>query len=122
MLRMTSLRRKVLNMILSSDVPLTEKSIRESVHPRPHKTSVYRALDFLLKKRAIKRFQYNADSHFYVAYSNRHVHYIICQKCKKMTPFSGCIAKQLEKGVEEETGYRISDHNLYFTGLCGDCT
>ena len=53
--------------------------------------------------------------------TKHHHHHLICKTCGKVVPFEEDLLDELERLVEQETGFRVSDHELKFYGQCEEC-
>jgi len=50
-----------------------------------------------------------------------HKHYLICTKCNYMTPIKFCPFEEMEKTLQEDTGFYIQGHKLEVYGQCAKC-
>ena len=50
-----------------------------------------------------------------------HHHHLICKTCGKVLPFKDDLLDELERHIEEETGFHVLDHELKFYGQCSEC-
>ena len=48
-------------------------------------------------------------------------HYLICQRCHRLTEFPCNGLDGLIEDVRQQTAYTITDHLLELSGLCPDC-
>ena len=44
-----------------------------------------------------------------------------CKTCGKVLPFKDDLLDELERHIEEETGFHVLDHELKFYGQCSEC-
>ena len=51
----------------------------------------------------------------------RTVQLLICKTCGKVLPFKDDLLDELERHIEEETGFHVLDHELKFYGQCSEC-
>ncbi|WP_313791023.1 Fur family transcriptional regulator [Peptoniphilus equinus] len=54
------------------------------------------------------------------AEAHRH-HHLICIQCGHVTEFKLDLLENLEREIEEEEDFKITDHSLKFYGYCKDC-
>lgn len=95
-------------------------SIIQTEYPNVSKATLYRNLSQLADAGIIKKIEgLEPSAHFD---HNTHSHYhFICKKCGKVFDISDNIAKDVVKKAEKETGFRITNHEIVFQGLCKDC-
>ena len=48
-------------------------------------------------------------------------HHLICTKCKKVTEFSEDMLDALETDIMKKCGFKVTDHQVKFFGLCEEC-
>ena len=102
--------------------PTAEKlySIIQIEYPQVSKATLYRNLAQLVEAGIIKKIDgLEPSSHFD---HNTHPHYhFICEKCGRVYDVSCDVAKNVAEKAEEETGFKITSHEIVFKGLCKDC-
>lgn len=102
--------------------PTAEKlySIIQIEYPEVSKATLYRNLSQLAQAGIIKKIDgLETSAHFD---HNTHLHYhFICEKCGRVFDVSCNVAKDVVNNTEEETGFKITNHELVFKGLCKDC-
>jgi Fur family ferric uptake transcriptional regulator len=118
--RLTRLRKEILHLIEKAKKPLSVKIIKNRLVRKPNLSSIYRALEFLEKKNLIQRVSFSGISYYYKREEGQG-HFLICKECNEMISFDDCIAENLQKKIQKEYGYKITDHVLYFEGLCTEC-
>jgi Fur family ferric uptake transcriptional regulator len=52
---------------------------------------------------------------------HHHHHHMICVSCGKVLAFQEDLLDNLERKIEQTTGFIVSDHEVKFYGLCSDC-
>lgn len=120
--RETKQRRLVLQAVRSRHDHPTAEQIYEDVHATDPKIShgtVYRNLNCLSEDGIIchvrvpgaDRYDLRTDLHYH----------IYCVKCKKVTDASYSYKPFLDAETEENSGYRIIRHRLFFEGICAEC-
>ncbi|HEY8229458.1 MAG TPA: transcriptional repressor [Rhodanobacteraceae bacterium] len=125
-LRLTPLRREVLELVANARKPVKAYDLLESLrdnHAGAAPPTVYRALDFLLehgfihKLESINAFvfcQHPAEAH--------QVPFLICDKCENATEVcdEGAIAKLIEQQARG-FGFRAKAQTLEVHGVCMRC-
>ena len=48
-------------------------------------------------------------------------HHLICTKCKRVTEFSEDMLDALETDIMKKCGFKVTDHQVKFFGLCEEC-
>ena len=126
-LRLTPLRREVLDLVAKARKPVKAYDLLESLrdnHAGAAPPTVYRALDFLLengfihKLESINAFvfcQHPAEAH--------QVPFLICDKCENATEVcdEGAIAKLIEQQARG-FGFRAKAQTLEVHGVCRACS
>lgn len=112
------------------DKHLSAEDVYEIVrvdHPEIGLATVYRTVQLLSEIQLLDRiilddgcvryeirYMPNGDIH--------HHHHLICRTCGKVLSFRKDLLDTLEKQIEEDTGFRVLDHELKFYGQCKECT
>jgi Fur family ferric uptake transcriptional regulator len=118
--RLTAWRKRVLVAVESSTCPVTAKAIHSQLGGRPDVSTVYRALEFLEDRGLVSSLTL-FDGERYFSRAVGHEHLIMCSNCHEIKTFDKCPAAGLQRTVEQDSGYRITGHVLYFSGLCPAC-
>lgn len=121
MKRLTSLRREVLDLINSSESPLSADAIYGALKEKPNLSSVYRSLAFLEDEGLIRSISFECETRFYFSSEREPVHFLHCKKCHKTEPFYEFFADSFAKKVAESRDFTITNHVFYFIGICGEC-
>lgn len=122
--KMTRQRRAVIRVVTSGSDYLTPGSIYEKVredHPDVGLVTVYRTLEVLNRLGLICKLHTGNSSCGYTIGASEHHHHLICNKCHQVVAVAHCGIEEIQQGLVEETGFRIDDHLLEFTGLCPAC-
>ncbi|NLE24754.1 MAG: transcriptional repressor [Clostridiaceae bacterium] len=97
-------------------IKLKEKGIYISL------STVYRCLETLHEKDiVIKSNLPDYNKAMYEYNHNEHRHHMICVKCHKMLPVTGCPLEEYEKHIESKFGFKVKGHNLEVYGYCDNC-
>lgn len=127
--KLTPQRRVVIHALTSSQDHLTPAGVFEKVsqdHPGIGLVTVYRTLKLLAELGLICELHTGDNCPSYTAGTSQHHHHLICSGCGKVFDFTGAniiepSLSTLEARLSHESGFRIYDHQLEFTGLCQIC-
>jgi Fur family zinc uptake transcriptional regulator len=128
--RLTEKRRKILEIMVSSDMPLSPYEVvdqyNEMAESKMPANSAYRILDFLVSENLAHKLasaqKYVACSHIICDHTHEVPQFLICSQCQKVQEM-GIQAKlmvQLKDNVES-TGYSMTSQQLEIQCLCPDC-
>jgi len=125
--RITQMRRHLLNLFLKATTPLSVLSINEileaeNVHV--NKTTIYRELEFLLERKLITSIQFNEDKKRYELIRDHH-HHLVCDQCgnieevkiKALEDLFG----EIETQLRDLKKFKLVNHSLEFFGVCKEC-
>lgn len=127
--KLTPQRRAVIYALTSSPDHLTPAAIFEKVsrdHPGIGLVTIYRTLKLLVELGLVCELHTGDNCPSYTAGTPQHHHHLICSGCGKVVDFAGANIIEpslttLEERLSQESGFRIDDHLLEFTGLCRVC-
>jgi len=124
-LRLTPLRRQVLELILAAGGPVKAYDLLDSLTTSHHSAApptVYRALDFLLENHFIHRLEtrnaYVSCFHPEASHSGQ---FLICEQCDQVTEIN---APEMTQGVLKaaaEQGFKPSKEVVEVYGICRKC-
>ncbi len=128
-LRMTAQRRQVLDVLLSSHVPVSAYEIIDRIAQhgrRPSPISVYRALDFLLANRFAHRIE---SRNAFLACSQDHgtaaaepmLVFLLCEACGAAAEAEPPRLAAMLDDVAERAGFRTKSAVLEMRGTCALC-
>lgn len=131
-LKTTSQRMAILKVLLAQpDSHLTAEEIYDLVKkdwPDIGLATVYRNIQLLSEMNLIDKL--NLDDG-YVRYEigdqnqenhhHHHHHHMICVSCGKVFAFQEDLLDNLEKKIEQTTGFIVSDHEVKLYGHCAQC-
>ena len=129
--KLTNLRRQVLNALLQEDRALSAYELmevcnRESNEPMPA-MSVYRILSFLEEQSLAHKLssanKYVACSHINCAHQHyRRPQFLICNDCTKVQEVEvSSEALVAMEQVAETAGFHLESRQLELSGICNDC-
>jgi Fur family ferric uptake transcriptional regulator len=127
--KLTPQRRAVVLAITSSQDHLTPAAIFEKAKqslPGIGLVTVYRTLKLLAELDLICELHAGDNCPSYIAGTSQHHHHLVCSGCGKVVDFVSPRliehnVAELEGRLSRESGFRIDDHLLEFTGLCKLC-
>ncbi|MDO5026310.1 MAG: Fur family transcriptional regulator [Tissierellia bacterium] len=120
-IRATKTRLDILNLLKDSD-PLTADEIYEKLQSKGAKlSSIYRNLSILTDENILIKIVGIDSFSYFQLNTDTHKHHLICKECKKTIPLDNCPMENLEKEIEEQTNFLITNHIFEFIGICPDC-
>jgi Fur family zinc uptake transcriptional regulator len=123
--RLTPIRRKVLELLLSHGRSLKAYELLESmraVHPGAAPPTVYRALDFLMEEGLIHRLDaVNAWSACNDAAGAPHDLLVVCTSCGAVAELSDPAMSKLLAERVARTGFALASHETEIRALCAQC-
>jgi len=57
----------------------------------------------------------------YAFCSARHHHHLVCKRCGLVAEVPGCALQPVERELERQNNFAITDHALTFFGTCQEC-
>ena len=130
-LKVTNQRLLVLQVLAENkDRHLTAEDIYELVkedYPEIGLATIYRTVQLLLEMQLVDRISLDDGcaryeiGEFFDGEERHHHHHLICRTCGKVLPFKDDLLDELERHIEEETGFHVLDHELKFYGQCSEC-
>jgi Fur family ferric uptake transcriptional regulator len=91
-------------------------------YPKIGLVTVYRTLQLLDRFGFLCKLHTNSNSSSYLLSSlSAHHHHLVCSSCGTVVNFVDCGLQQLEERLTHESGYKIEDHFLEFSGRCQRC-
>jgi len=124
--KLTPIRRRVLETLLSSHRPLGAYEVIEELAksmPRPAPITVYRALDFLMEHRLVHRIE---SRNAFIACAQDHdatamVAFLICERCGLVGEIPAAPVAQSLDASARATGFAPSMSLVEVTGVCAHC-
>jgi len=119
--RLTPLRQDLVHHFTRTTHPISVPELQRTF-AGSHKTTLYRALDSLVKEGLIQEIDFGDGTKRYETASRDHHHHLICTNCRQITDVSlPNDLIQSEQLIEHQHHFQISRHNLEFFGLCINC-
>jgi Fur family ferric uptake transcriptional regulator len=132
--RITSGRRVILDVLSEHHGHLSAEDVYNKVHecyPAIGLASVYRTLQMLVNVGLVFKFDFGDGRARYEVVEcplgQDHHHHFICTGCGRIINHSDFIEEELaflkkvEEGLMKKYGFKITNHNLQFHGLCNHC-
>lgn len=124
-IRNTKQKRLITSILKNAERPLSINEIYTIIIndiPRIAKSTIYRNIVQLLDHNLIEKHHLSDNETFYLykEKEGEHLHFIMCDDCKKTYNIFSCPIKEIEDSIEAE-GFIIKNHQLYITGICKDC-
>lgn len=88
--------------------------------PHISKGTVYRNLNVLEDEGVIIELNVDGMVGRYEIRQHNHYHFI-CEKCGRIFDINEPVEARLNAKFAKKTGFKITDHQLEFRGLCRDC-
>ena len=84
-------------------------------------STVFRAVSSLEREGLVKRIDLGDGKVHYELFDEHHEH-IRCEKCGRVVEVPGCVLADASAAVRASTGFKVTSHQLLFTGVCLDCS
>ena len=133
--RMTLPRRLILDFLHEHCGHLSAEEIFNGLRgrlPNLALATVYRTLDTLTELGILHKFSFgDGKSRYEFAEgpsSLGHHHHLVCTSCGRIIDYTEFIKeesellKNTEKGLSNKYNFKISSHQIYFYGLCSECS
>ncbi|HWA91335.1 MAG TPA: Fur family transcriptional regulator [Rhizomicrobium sp.] len=123
--RLTPLRRKVLEIVLSSHRPIGAYDVLAALAQggtRPAPPTVYRALDFLCAQGFVHRIDsLSAFAACFAPEKAHRSHFLLCQVCGRAAEIDDPALDAALEAASRRTRFRASRETVEITGVCADC-
>ncbi len=122
--KLTSQRRAIIEVISHSHEHFTPADIYGKVKARHRNiglVTVYRALEMLQQNGMLCEVHIGDTCRSYLKRVGGHHHHLVCNGCGRVVDFGNCGLDSLEQRVMRETGFKIDQHLLEFSGSCPEC-
>jgi Fe2+ or Zn2+ uptake regulation protein len=118
--KITPNRLAVLEVLQSSNEPLSAKDIRQKIRGIDYVT-LYRTLEHFRETGLVSKISLS-DKKAYYEYTTKHHHHIVCTGCGVIEELSDCaIPKSKLLGMKTGKFPEVSRHSLEFFGTCSAC-
>ncbi|MBF0499574.1 MAG: transcriptional repressor [Candidatus Riflebacteria bacterium] len=131
--RLTASRKIILDIFRYGSRPLSAEDIYLAIRAENKNvglTTIYRALDSLVKANIVRKFAVNTERALYELAGKQaceHHHHLVCRKCDLLIDYKDfCeeevrLIKRIEELVAKRHSFEIHDHQLSFVGICNRC-
>ncbi|MBL7202499.1 MAG: transcriptional repressor [Anaerolineae bacterium] len=122
--RMTSQRRLVLQVLEASDGHLDADALCARVKARDPDVSlatVYRTLSVLRELGLVEKHHLGEDHGHYEAVREVPHYHFTCRRCGQVIEFDSSLVGQIEQGLCEREGVRVTGTHLHVSGYCARC-
>jgi Fur family transcriptional regulator, peroxide stress response regulator len=122
-MRVTSQRQVILEELQKVKSHPTANEVFDMVRrrlPRIGLGTVYRNLDLLADRGIIKKLEFGGEQKRFDGDTSPHYH-IRCVKCNRVEDIFIERYNELEKSAASCCNYKILDHHVQFSGICGKC-
>jgi len=121
MLKKTKTRKRVEEILLSADTPLTANDIYTILHQEQITlSSIYRTLDTYTKEGIIAK-ENNIDGiAIYTLKQDDHHHFLECKNCHKKIKLDYCPYHQANSKIKKNNAFEVDETNVVY-GTCKDC-
>jgi len=124
MLRMTTQRRAILDLINASNKHWDADEVLWALVDAGHSVgiaTIYRGLAALESQGLINSIQL-ADKKRYERANKAHHDHMICTECGHIEEFSHQTIEDLQQAVAAEKSFKLTGHQLVMFGICSQCT
>jgi Fur family zinc uptake transcriptional regulator len=123
--QLTPIRKALLVLIYSHDVPITAYELlrlyRET-SPKAESMTVYRALDFLKKNHLIHRLESkNAYAACHTPEKQHQAQFLLCEKCSQSQEIYVSALEKAAKNTANQYHFVLSERPIEIIGICKKC-
>jgi Fe2+ or Zn2+ uptake regulation protein len=83
-------------------------------------STVFRAVSGLEREGLIKRLDVG-DGKVHYELADEHHEHIRCDGCGRVVEVPGCVLEDASSAVTSSTGFKVTSHQLLFSGVCPEC-
>jgi len=121
--RMTKQRRIILDVLRSTTSHPTADWLYEKVKdkiPNISLGTVYRNLNILKEMNEIMELNYGSTYSRFDGNPQNHYHFV-CERCGMGFDMDEEVHREMDRRVEEKTGFTVRYHRMEFYGTCREC-
>ncbi|MBE0429409.1 MAG: transcriptional repressor [Thermoleophilia bacterium] len=122
--RLTKMRKAIMEEMSLAGKPLSVKQLTALLRDRglsPHKTSVYRALNFMLETGLVTRTTFGEKQGRYELSALGHHHHAVCESCGEIKDVDCSRGIREIEEVLRSLDFRVNFHLVEFVGVCKRC-
>ena len=121
-LKKTKNRQRILDALEKENHPVTAEELYFRLHREDiNLSTVYRTLNTFAANGLVHQEVNEKKQNVYVLHHDEDSHVLVCTKCHKRVPLTGCPYHEVNEEIEKKTGFRIKDQNIEIYGVCPDC-
>lgn len=90
-------------------------------YPGISQGTVYRNLEKLAEEKEIRKLSIPGEPERFDHIYKEHYH-VKCEKCGRLFDVDMECISGLEEKIRDSHGFRFTGYNIFFTGICPDCT
>ena len=127
-LKITPKRKGIIEFFLKNNVYSTPEDIWKYMKKNFNKMglpTIYRNLAELEKIGVLTKIAGEGERMYYGLCKAEkpfsHHHHIVCIYCHKVDIVESCNFDTIKKTIEKKTNFKVIDHKLQLTGVCGSC-
>ena len=127
--RLTSLRRRVLGLVLETGRPATAYDLLDRLrieHKGAAPPTVYRALDFLLEQGLIHKVErlsaYIGCVHAHEVAHHHSAQFLICRQCGRVIELEDAAIRTALGEAAARLGFRAQGSTIEIEGICAACS
>jgi len=123
MVRLSKQREAILRVLRSTTSHPTADWVYEQVRkklPRISLGTVYRNLRLMTQEEIILELDFAGTPSRFDANTQPHSHFI-CEQCGRIFDVAVPVHEEINERIARKTGFKVSNHQLDFSGLCKDC-
>ena len=115
-------KQMILDALKKLDHPTAQEILDDISRQYPHLSigTVYRNLNLLLEGGVIRRVSFPDSSDRFDIQLHPHYH-MRCTRCGGIFNIDQDYLKDVDRRIEEHTGFSIESHNILFKGVCSFC-
>ncbi|WP_162163931.1 Fur family transcriptional regulator [Acholeplasma hippikon] len=120
MVKLTSKRQLIYDILKKNDSPLSAEDIYELIKDEKlNLSTVYRTLDYFYKEQMVSRNYLDNKAYFYLNHDDHH-HFMICEVCQNRFEMD-CHIDEMIAEIKKKYGFEVTHHDLNFYGICSNC-
>jgi Fur family ferric uptake transcriptional regulator len=125
--KLTTQRRVIFEVLYehSNDHPSPEEIYERVIgkYPEIGLATIYRTLQLMEDLGIVYKMNFNDGlSHYELCMGDSHQHHhLICLQCGRIEEVEIDLLEELEASIEENKGFKITDHSVKFFGICKHC-
>jgi len=123
-MRASSVEQFILETLSQEHVHLTSHQVYEEIRnhlPAVNPSTVYRALERLVKNGKVSVSDMGTGSAVYESTSDGYHHHIVCQKCGSVCTINNADVQKLFAEIQQKNRFHVLTNHLVLFGVCEGC-